>query len=255
MLFGPLLGLFWYTARAEQRPLTPEQAQILDGARSYALNYSASLPDFLCNQIVRRSEDLRGDGRWRQIDALNIKVSYFGHSEDYTLMEVNGRPSVLDYKLLGGTISTGEFGSRLLAVFARQSHTEFGWKGWSHVRHHRVAVFTYRVARENSANRVQVGTVGEGPNSVVIGYHGELSVDPESNAVMRVTLTGDLPPGFAINGCSSWVEYDYRTVAGRPYLLPVESETGLSAGRYKSSNHIEFQEYRKFQTDATITFK
>jgi hypothetical protein len=53
---------------AADHPLKPEQAELLKGARQHALHYSASLPDFLCDQIVRRSEDARGDGRRRQRD-------------------------------------------------------------------------------------------------------------------------------------------------------------------------------------------
>jgi hypothetical protein len=247
-------GLAVHAAGADH-PLKPDQAELLEAARRYALSYSSSLPDFLCDQIVHRSEDARGDGRWRQIDTLKIKVTYFGHHEEYKLMEVNQRPTVLDYRLLAGTVSTGEFGTQLLAVFAKGSHAEFGWKGWSHIGGRRGGVFTYRIAQEHSGYAVQFGAISAGPNMAVIGYHGEIAVDPESDAVLRVSLTGDMPPHFGITACASWVEYDYRDVAGNSYLVPVTAETSLASGRYKSANKIEFLEYRKFQTDATITFK
>jgi hypothetical protein len=170
-------------------------------------------------------------------------------------MEVNGKPTVLDYRNVGGAISTGEFGTRLYAIFTPQSGTEFTWKGWSHVRRRRVAVFTYRISKEKSQYGVQFGPVAAGPNAIVIGYHGEVSIDPETNTVLRQTLTGDIPPSFAITACSSWVEYDYREVAGKSYLVPVAAQTTLSSGRYRAANHIEFQEYRKFGTETTITFK
>ena len=255
MRFAPAIALLFAAPVFAEHSLMPDQVEILELARHYALNYAASLPDFLCNQMVQRSEDQSGDGRWRLLDTLNIRVTYFGHKEEYKLVEVDGHPTVLDYQFVGGTISTGEFGTRLLAVFARPSKAIFGWKGWSRVRHHRVAVFTYYIARENSGNVVQVGPASEGPNSIVIGYHGEVAIDPQTHAVVRVSLTGDLPPKFPITACNSWVEYDYRDVAGGKYLVPVESETGLSAGRFRSSNRIVFQDYRKFQAEAIITFR
>jgi hypothetical protein len=235
--------------------LNPEQAELLEAARHHAFSYSASLPDFLCDQIVRRSEDLRGTGRWHDLDTLKIKVTYFGHHEDYKLMEVNQRPTVQDYKLLGGTISTGEFGTRLLAVFAKRSEAEFAWKGWTHVRGRLAGVFTYRIDKDHSGYSVQFGAVNAGPDVAVIGYHGEIAVDPQTHAVLRITLIGDMPRHFGITACASWVEYDYRQVAGSSYLVPVTAETNLTAGSYKSSNKIDFQEYRKFQSEATITFK
>jgi hypothetical protein len=70
-----------------------------------------------------------------------------------------------------------------------------------------------------------------------------------------VTLTAEMPAGFPITSCSSWTEYDHRDVAGNTYLLPVQSETRLSAGHYRAINFISFRDYRKFQTDTTITFK
>jgi hypothetical protein len=240
---------------AAQARLTPDQEQLLAAARVYALHYSASLPDFLCTQIVHRSEDRMDNGRWRDLDTLNIKLSYSGHKEDYKLMEVNGKPTLLDYRNVGGAVSTGEFGSRLYAIFAPQSGTEFAWKGWSHVRRRRVAVFTYRISLEKSTYGLQFGPVPVGPNAMVIGYHGEVSIDPVSNTVLRQTLEGDIPMKFPITACSSWVEYDYRDVAGSSYLVPVAAQTTLASGRYRASNRIEFQEYRKFGTETTITFK
>jgi hypothetical protein len=232
-----------------QHPLTSEQSQLIESARTSALQFSRSLPDFLCTEIVKRSEDPTDNNHWRSIDTLTVKVSYAGH-EEYKLMARNGMATELDYLAVSGAISGGEFGTRLRDLFAPASSAQFAWKGWAHVRRRRVAVFTYRVAREHSRYLVQYES-----KTIVPGYHGEVSVDPESNAVMRITMIGDMPGGFAISACSSWTEYDYREVAGRTYLLPVESETRVTSGHYHGNNHIEFREYRKFQTDATITFK
>ncbi len=238
-----------------QRPLGPAESQILESAREFALQYSASLPNFLCTQIVRRSENLFGGNRWRPIDVLKINLSYSGR-EEYKLMERNGQPTLLEYRFIGGTISSGEFGTRLKEIFTPASAAQFAWRGWSRVRGRRAAIFTYAIAKEHSRYVVEYGTGSATPHAIVAGYHGEVSVDPESSAVLRVTLVCDLPRGFGITGCNSWTEYDYRKVAGEDYLLPVESETTLAtSGRYKSANRILFQDYRKFQTEATITFK
>jgi hypothetical protein len=170
-------------------------------------------------------------------------------------MEVNGRPTLLDYSFVGGATSTGEFGSRLLAIFLPESAAQFAWKGWSRVHGRRVAVFTYRISKDKSKYGVRYGEAPVGPDSVVVGYHGEIGIDPESKAVLRQTLAGEMPAKFPITACHSWVEYGYRTVAGTAYLLPIAAESGLSKGRYRASNQIEFKDYRKFQTETTITFK
>lgn len=233
---------------------TPEQTGILDRARTAALEYSKSLPDFLCTEIVKRSEDPMGQGHWRPVDTLTIKVSYSGH-EEYRLMLRNGRPADPGLESVGGAISAGEFGTRLVDIFTPESAAEFAWKGWGHVRKQRVAVFTYRVDQAHSRNRITYGDKASKANAVIAGFHGEISVDPESGATLRVTLSADMPAKFPITACISWTEYDYREVAGRKYLLPVVSETKLEQDRYLAMNQIEFREYRKFQTETSITFK
>ena len=238
-----------------QTALTRDQSELLDSARNLALQYSRSLPNFLCTETVRRSEDQFGGGRWRLIDTLKIKVTYSGR-EDYQLVTRNGVATGLDYSSVGGAISAGEFGSRLADIFARESAAGFAWKGWGRVHRHRVAVFTYTVDQAHSRNIVRYGGKDEpGAKSITPGFHGEISVDPDSGNVLRVTLSADLPSGFPITNCSTWTEYDFRPVAGGTYLVPVESETKMVSGRYQASNRIVFDDYRKFGSDATITFK
>src|ERR1035437_2760253 len=144
-----LLALLAAGVPAVAQQLEPEQASLLDTAREAAIRYSASLPDFLCTEVVRRAQDPLGNGRWRSIDTLTVKLSYFGHKEDYKLMEIDGKPTLLEYLYVGGAVSTGEFGTRLFSVFDPRSHGEFLWKGWTKLRKRRVARFLYRVAREH----------------------------------------------------------------------------------------------------------
>jgi hypothetical protein len=250
-----LAALVFGVSAHAQTALSRDQSELLDSTRSLALQYSQSLPNFLCTETVRRSEDQFGGGRWRLIDTLKIKVTYSGR-EDYQLVTRNGVAAGGDYSSVGGAISAGEFGSRLADIFAIESAAEFAWKGWGRVRRHRVAVYTYRIDGAHSRNVVRYGGQNEpGAKSITPGFHGEISVDPDSGHVLRVTLSADLPNGFPITDCSTWTEYDYRAVAGSTYLVPVESETKVVSGRYQASNHIAFDDYRKFGSDATITFK
>jgi len=81
-----------------------------------------------------------------------------------------------------------------------------------------------------------------------------VAVDPETGAILHVTQHAVLPMSFPIRDSSAIVDYNYAEVGGRKYLLPLHAEITMAAGRYKSRNEVEFKDYRKFQTDATITF-
>src|ERR1019366_6546963 len=89
-------------APAMAQQLEPEQASLLEQVREAALQYSNSLPEFLCTEVVRRTEDVQGTGRWHSLDTLTVKLSYFGHLEDYNLMAINGRRTLLEYPYVGG---------------------------------------------------------------------------------------------------------------------------------------------------------
>src|SRR6185436_19197917 len=93
--------------------LDAEQSALIEKTRQAALRYSNSLPDFICTQIVQRSQDQLGDGRWRALDKLTVKLSYSDHKEDYKLMQINGKDTMKDFLSVGGALSTGEFGTRL----------------------------------------------------------------------------------------------------------------------------------------------
>jgi hypothetical protein len=242
------------TAQRPAPPLSPEQAELLAEARHAALVYSTSLPDFICTQVVHRTEDRRGDGRWRVLDTLTIKLSYFEHKEDYKLMSIDGKATLLDYMYVGGALSTGEFGSRLLSVFHPNSAAEFHWKGPARLRKRKVTIFEYRVPVETSSFKLQFGSVDAGPNSIIAGYHGELWVDEESHMILRLNQHADIPAGFPISANNSEIDYDYAPVGGKPFLLPVRAQIVTQSGKYKAENDVEFKEYRKFNTEATISF-
>lgn len=239
---------------ASAQQLETEQASLLELAREAAMRYSALLPDFLCTEVVRRTQDPMGNGRWRTIDTLTVKLSYFGHKEDYKLMLVNGKATLLEYLYAGGALSTGEFGTRLYSIFDRHSLAEFRWKGWTTLRRRRVARFAYRIARENSIFQIQYGPVPVGPNAIVVPYHGEVFVDGETHMVLRLTQQAEIPPGFPIEANESTVDYDLAAVGGKHYLLPSHAYVQTRSGRFVAENNVEFREYRKFETETNITF-
>ena len=239
---------------AADQKLDEEQSKLLEQARQESLAYSRSLPDFLCTEVITRREDPRGDGRWRGLDTLTVRLSYLDHLENYKLTAINGKPTNLEYLSVGGSLSTGEFGNRLIALFVPASKAEFEWKGWTRIRGRRAAVYRYRIAKENSSFLIQGGATPGGPDSLVAAYRGEVSIDEETHRVLRLSALAELPVGFVIKEGSSLIEYDFRKVSGKEFLVPVRAEAALKRGSYKSENLVDFRDYRKFQGESTISF-
>jgi len=68
--------------------------------------------------------------------------------------------------------------------------------------------------------------------------------------------TGPLPASFPFDKAESVVAYSFIRIDGKNYPLPIHSEI-LTCQRGSSActkNEINFQNYRKFTADSTITF-
>ena len=68
--------------------------------------------------------------------------------------------------------------------------------------------------------------------------------------------TGPLPASFPFDKAETVVAYNFIRIDGKTYPLPVHSEV-LTCQRGTSNctkNEINFQNYRKFAADSSITF-
>ena len=245
------------------------QEGVVDTARRWALNYSHGLPNFTCTEAVNRFDDIGDRGAWVPVDRLTVQVTFSGEREDYKLTARNGKPTDLTLDAVSGTLTRGEFGSALLLIFQPSSGAEFQWKRWQNVHGRRLAEFTYRVTSAKSRYFLKSG------ETVIAGYHGMVAVLPETGEVFEWSVEAEPPAGFPMTESSVRMQYDYRKIEGNPYLLPVHAdmkitERGLSEKQTENlpprarnlarrpvhhRNVVEFQNYRKFGVESTVTFK
>lgn len=232
-------------------PSSEEQAQIIDEVRQNALNYTKSLPDFICTQVTRRYVDPSGLELWQSTDVLTARLSYFEQREDYKLILVNNRVTDQSFDSLGGATSTGEFGSMLREVFESRSRAQFHWARWATLRGRRVYVFSYRVPQPFSQWRISY----EKKMEIIAGYRGEVFVDRDTRMVMRVTLEAeDVPPSFPVQQARTVLDYDFSKIGESDFLLPLRAEVRMRSDRLLTRNDVEFRMYRKFSAEASVRF-
>ena len=100
---------------------------MLDSIRApYALNYSQSLPDFVCYETMKEYQAPRSSDRWTKLDNdVDSRLTYFQQKESYRPMSVAGKLTSQDYDKLKGSKSIGDFGSMLRGIFEPSTQTRF----------------------------------------------------------------------------------------------------------------------------------
>jgi hypothetical protein len=232
-------------------PDSLEQGRVLDQASEYARDYIRRLPNFICTQVTRRYVDPSGLEFWQAQDTIVSKLSFFEQKEDYKVVLVNNRPMNTSMHGVGGTTTTGEFGTLLKDLFDAATGARFDWEKWATLRGKRAYVFSYRVPQERSKYTITY----ERTQSTTPGYTGLVYVDRDTMAIMRVTQDVlETPVGFPINQVRNVLDYDYIPIAGQTFVLPLKASTVSRMGRIMFKNDTEFRMYNRFGTESTITF-
>jgi hypothetical protein len=232
-------------------PSPAAQKVLIEETRTYALSYTKQLPNFICNQVTRRYDDPSGADFWRQLDVLNVRLSFNDQKEDYKVITVNGRLTDVSMEKLGGTTSSGEFGSMMKEIFELDTDAAFGFERWTTWRGRRTMVFNYRVEKYRSKYHV----VADRSQDYVPGYRGLIYVDRDTKVVMRLTMDiTEFPAGFPIQEVHNSLDYDFQKISEREFVLPLRAEIRSRSGRSQVKNEVEFRLYRKFGVEANITF-
>ncbi len=235
-------------------PDAAQQKEILAAITENALNYSDSLPNFICLQVTQRFVDRSGGGdHFVATDKIAERLSYFEHKEDYKVISVNDTPVTnRKHEKLGGATSSGEFGTMLREVFDPQSQTEFQWERWGKLRDHIMHVYSFRVRLENTQYHI---TAEEVNRTIPVGYHGLIYADRDTRSVMRITMEADdIPSDFPIRSASETLDYDTISISGEKFILPLKVEMQMRDGKATMKNQAAFRLYNKFGADTSITF-
>jgi VWFA-related protein len=233
-------------------PPTPEESDaLIADARERAVGYKGGLPNFMCVEVINRSLDPTGTGRWRHKDTVTELLRYREQNETRTVLEIDGKPAAsTDPEALKGPKSTGEFGAVLDAVFEPSAKAEFKWKETDTLGTGTVQVFDYHVDKPNSTFSVE-GSNGYLPT---VSFHGKVFIDTATRSVRRITLVADdLPKDYLTHATAIVVDYDYVSINAHDYLMPVSAEVSQLVGRHQALlNTIDFRNYKRFGSNVKI---
>jgi hypothetical protein len=243
------------SANPFHRPPDDELKSLLAEAAQYANVYWDSLPNFMCQQVTERFAGSNGKNNWEHIDTLTGRLNYFDRQEDWEFQEYekNHRKSHDSDSDTGrGVSSAGIFGGLIRGLFRPAAQAEISWLETDTLGDGTVQVFKYRVAKENSNLALRGGD-----NQVIfVGYHGMVYIDSATHGVRRITqIADDVPKGYPIHESLVSADYDYVSISGQQYLLPIGAQVILRRGSRKSKldlNQIRFRDFRRFRSTSRI---
>lgn len=226
-------------------------AQIIQDARVAAGTFSASLPNYLVQQVTSRYFATGFPTHWQEIDVVTADLAYVNGKEDYKNFQINGYPANSPER--SGSWSTGEFGTTLEDVMSVGTNATFRRRGEEKMAGRTAVVYDYSVAQANS-HWTMVSPDGR---QYKPAYEGAVWIDRESRRVLRIEqTTTSFPRDFAVSRAECKLQYAWVKIEQKSYLLPFSSENigCMSGSGACTRNAIEFKNYRKFTTDSNITF-
>jgi len=228
--------------------------EVLDRARKWALSFTVNLPDFVCTQITKRSDNQgEEDSALKKRHDIVTKVQFVDGAESYLTLTVDGKPSETHIREISGM---GEFGSTLQTLFQPGSPARFFHQGDSLVDGQPAVVYA---VTHPSGYQLYTGVLHDGTlqNFVRVGYEGQIHVAKESSAVLRIVgeqIFG-VPADFPVRQARFQIDYGPVDIEGSTYWLPLSSRDFLVGRRgWINQNENKWMNYRRFATKTTLDF-
>jgi VWFA-related protein len=255
---------------AAAAPDAATQQSMLDAARAYAVQAWTRMPNFFVTRVTNRFDDspqVVHAGEWPVRMGLHpLGVSSHGvafrDGKEVADETAEGKDKATSEQ---GLSSWGEFGPAVTVVLTDTARQKIVFSHWEQSTNGLAAVFRYDVPRESShyavayccvrdasdwmqksngrhgvADAVNMPQVGEQhPFHETPGYHGTISIDPATGAVMRLTIEASLSNGDPLVGAATMIEYGPITLGARTFICPVRS-LAVSVDQFgpeKASSH------------------
>jgi hypothetical protein len=227
-------------AEIPQTPLPDQDTQrrIMTLVVNYVTKTVHQLPNFLATRNTTRFEDspAQGTGNGLPLHSVSRSSVPVVYRDGQEMADSGLKKARKHSQAIEGLASWGEFGPILSTVLLDAAKSDLTWSHWESSGHGLDAVFRYRVPTKSSHYQVQFCCVTD--NLVVpsaadplelrvfhefAAYHGEISVDPSTGAILRITVEAELAPGEPLTKAAIVVDYAAIQIGGKTFNCPVRS--------------------------------
>jgi hypothetical protein len=230
----------------------PERDSLIRRAADAALDFSETLPNYVCREVISRFYNR--NGAWRKLDTVETDLVYRNGLEDYRNITVNGKRVTKKVEEMGPW-SVGEFGTVLRNLFVPDTMTEFQFLKTSRIAGVDARQYSFSVTQERSLWRVHVEAQSYKP-----AYRGKIWIDPSDARALRIEMEATaFPEEFPVDRAEITAEYGYVRLSGTAqFLLPVRAAMlECQRGSFPPvcfRNDIDFRNYRKFVAESSIQY-
>jgi hypothetical protein len=255
---------------AAPKPSLAEQSDQFSRIARYVADRSHMLPTLFATRITQRYEEPRqGENETWKTARADRSLSP-AESTAVTILYRNGsdveEPGAgIEKKAKKNTRSLethGTFGPILSTVVADAAHGKLVWGGWEKGQSGPLSVFRYSVPENISHYDISHCCYPEHLGGAVFhrtaGYHGMIVFDPNTGAILRLTVQTDLNEKLPLIRSDIAVEYSPVEIGGNTYTCPVKS-VSITRGRtvrpIREWDEI-FETYGPFETLLTdVSFR
>jgi VWFA-related protein len=242
-------------------PDASTQQRMMDAARGYVVQKWSHLPNFFVTRITNRFEDtpqVLEKGSWpvraglHPVGNASRQITFRDGQE---VQDPSAEMAAANAKNAQeiGLRTWGEFGPALTVILSDAARGAITFNHWEQTSAGLAAVYRYSVPRavshyavnycclldEHVVGRTQFGYSGQrrspqqvaniprtevsGTYTEVPAYKGELSVDPATGAILRVTLEAELKSGGPLLRAATVVQYGPVQIGDQRFICPVRS--------------------------------
>jgi hypothetical protein len=215
-------------------------------------------PIMMNGQVLSTAADLH------RVETYRREITFRDGREITTALQQTGeRMGLWDQ----GMQTQGEFGPEPAIVFLDIAHGKLAFHHWEKTTNGNVAVFRYSVPAEASHYEVTTTCRVSRTFEKRPAYHGSLTLDPATGALLRFTLQADAAAGDPVSSVASVIEYGQVVLGNRTYICPLRSlafsvqqasACSRNAREKKMErsivfmNRTQFTTYHRLGSDATI---
>jgi hypothetical protein len=215
-------------------PDVAAQRAMQSRAVDYLLQTIPKLSDFFATRTTMHYRELPIHEKQAWKSAFGDRSLRWAGSSRADVLYRNGL-EVVDYvkgsKREKGAVrfnTKGVFGPLLRAAILDSARVDWDWNRWEQGAEGLRAVFRFRVPKQESHYKLESCCLldavdGTGAFELLTGYHGEIAIDAESGAILRLSLEADIEPNLPVLRSGIVVEYGPVTIAGTTHLCLVKS--------------------------------